>query len=704
MKIVKELFHTVFLSSAIVILLTTSFANAAITLPGKGSPRVVAGTDYIAAPTYVFDEENRPYFLLSRTLKEFGRIETIRNNAWVDLNFREAWDQWIARADIPNLVPQVGNEPIFTSAIDAENSYYAVIRVFNADANNRWEPAVIYSPDITAATPEFKFYRFNKGGIGEGNYRTTAFVELNNSNNARTVTVDGQKKAVTPAMYLTRQISDQVWKYSLLSEARLYLPVKNGNELELGQGVVISPKAGDKYSHSGELSSFVTVKVPNSNGADQLRTYVAYQGSERSLPDMLVAAVDRTQGSTVGQIQDKTLFYTYPGPFYYGPTVPDGHLDPTLAVDKKGTIYLGRTGWGTPSQLFTSDAPYDISSFSTSGGAIFPRANVSGSSTVVRNSSYLDLAIGSDDKIHAVIRTRSKGVRGHGGPWALNYQRIEPGTTPAAAPVMDQYKIIANSSVVGGNAYRVFRQKLIRDRRDINRYPNDNKAIYVAAKDFSFQTGDDFPWVLLQSTDNGENFRIATRQSMIDRFNSNSGPAPTVSVAIKATADAFVQGGNAANTVFGLNHSASDRLVVKTINNKDSYTRRAYLKFNVNEVYGYNIVSAKLRGYVQLATSEALSATFSAKSVSDDSWDESTLTWSNAPAAGASLNTQTGASQVMEWDVTSYISEIAANSNDDWASIQIVSNSGSSPDARLLLHSLQGGDQNKVPELIIQYQ
>ncbi|MCG8477298.1 MAG: hypothetical protein MI784_17670, partial [Cytophagales bacterium] len=236
MKALNKLLQTALVGSLACLVLAIPSVDAAITLPAKSSPRVVAGTDYIASPTYAFDEDNRPYFLLARTLDEFGQIETIRNSGWIKLNFREAWNQWIAQANIPNLEPQVGNEPIFTAAIDAENSYYAVVRVFNRDQGDRWESVVIYSPNITATTPEFKFYRFTNGGTGESTYRSTAFVELNNSGNARTVTVDGETRAVTPAIYLTKQVADQAYQYHIPSQARLYLPVKKGSELELGEG------------------------------------------------------------------------------------------------------------------------------------------------------------------------------------------------------------------------------------------------------------------------------------------------------------------------------------------------------------------------------------------------------------------------------------------------------------------------------------
>lgn len=78
----------------------------------------------------------------------------------------------------------------------------------------------------------------------------------------------------------------------------------------------------------------------------------------------------------------------------------------------------------------------------------------------------------------------------------------------------------------------------------------------------------------------------------------------------------------------------------------------SFLKFNVAGLDG-SVASATLRVFVNSG-----SATFDAAQVADNSWVESTITYSNAPAAGAVIN-GSGAVSSGDWveiDVTSYIS------------------------------------------------
>lgn len=117
-------------------------------------------------------------------------------------------------------------------------------------------------------------------------------------------------------------------------------------------------------------------------------------------------------------------------------------------------------------------------------------------------------------------------------------------------------------------------------------------------------------------------------------------------------ADAFVQDGSYTGLNYGLLPNTS--LVVKDGTLPD-YTRKAYLKFDLSGVS--TVSSAKIRVYggnIQDSTA----VTLRAFSVADDTWGESTLNWTNAPARSASeLShvTVTNSLQYYELDVTAFV-------------------------------------------------
>ncbi|MCA9943560.1 MAG: S8 family serine peptidase, partial [Anaerolineales bacterium] len=81
-------------------------------------------------------------------------------------------------------------------------------------------------------------------------------------------------------------------------------------------------------------------------------------------------------------------------------------------------------------------------------------------------------------------------------------------------------------------------------------------------------------------------------------------------------------------------------------------TANSYLRFDVQGLVG-TVSSATLRLYVQSTSS----AGFTAQQVADNSWTEGGITFNNAPAIGAAINSSgaTTAGTYMEVDVTSYI-------------------------------------------------
>lgn len=130
---------------------------------------------------------------------------------------------------------------------------------------------------------------------------------------------------------------------------------------------------------------------------------------------------------------------------------------------------------------------------------------------------------------------------------------------------------------------------------------------------------------------------------------TQAGGGGGTSVTLSPSDDAYTRdSGNAAN-----NYGSDTLLILKT----DSLggNRHAYLKFNLASVGTVN--SAKLRVYGSASATTTLTAYQAA-----DGWTNSTLTWNNAPAAGASAGTValSATAKYYEIDVTAYVQAQAA--------------------------------------------
>jgi outer membrane protein assembly factor BamB len=113
-------------------------------------------------------------------------------------------------------------------------------------------------------------------------------------------------------------------------------------------------------------------------------------------------------------------------------------------------------------------------------------------------------------------------------------------------------------------------------------------------------------------------------------------------------ADAYVQSGAAANRRYG----TLPLLGVEY--NPPDFTRYSYLRFDISGLSGA-ISAAKLRLYGSHQGSSTSSD--SCYGVSDITWSETGIAWSNKPTLGAKLSSAsvTRTSAYYEWDVTSYL-------------------------------------------------
>jgi hypothetical protein len=120
-----------------------------------------------------------------------------------------------------------------------------------------------------------------------------------------------------------------------------------------------------------------------------------------------------------------------------------------------------------------------------------------------------------------------------------------------------------------------------------------------------------------------------------------------VKVELGAEADAYVRGGGNASKNFG---------TAETLNTKEgrnpAYDRKVYIRFDLSTLPA-SITSAKLRIYAVNAKPD----TRSVKLVADDTWQETAITWDNAPEpTGSVLRTwQPEAGQSAELDITTAV-------------------------------------------------
>ena len=114
-------------------------------------------------------------------------------------------------------------------------------------------------------------------------------------------------------------------------------------------------------------------------------------------------------------------------------------------------------------------------------------------------------------------------------------------------------------------------------------------------------------------------------------------------------ADAHVRGGTFASQNFG-----TANVLEEKNSNLDSYDRRTFLRFDLSSITSTSATSATLRLYVSSLVEGTAPITVFA--VTSDSWTETGITWSNQPAFGSQLVSQTlSTTGWASFNVTSFV-------------------------------------------------
>lgn len=117
---------------------------------------------------------------------------------------------------------------------------------------------------------------------------------------------------------------------------------------------------------------------------------------------------------------------------------------------------------------------------------------------------------------------------------------------------------------------------------------------------------------------------------------------------ISPTDDAYVRGGTYADDNFG----DSWEMVIKEDGNS-SYDRIAYLKFSVSAYTGIPVRQVSLHLDKKAMSPKAYLTPYAAYEIGDDTWSESTLTYSNKPIIDSPILSAHYGRDAMRWDVTS---------------------------------------------------
>lgn len=130
-------------------------------------------------------------------------------------------------------------------------------------------------------------------------------------------------------------------------------------------------------------------------------------------------------------------------------------------------------------------------------------------------------------------------------------------------------------------------------------------------------------------------------------------------IALSPTADLWVQGATAfRDTNYG---TSAEMQIKRTLNPGSGRGRRGFISFDTSSVTG-SISSAKLRIYAKLSDASLAPTGMIVQKVTDTTWDETAMTWSNqpltaSPSALAQIVVTDATGRYYEFDLTAFIQQ-----------------------------------------------
>jgi len=429
--------------------------------PHSQQPIQVEGVDTPMGLAIAFDSKNRPYFLADRTGTLTGKIRTLRNGLWHDIDYSTA--DWTGFAD-----------KFYTEVtIDSSNALYASMAT-----TGTWR--LLYSPDITASSPVFHTYDLPNPVNIEKN--------MSHGDNSNPPAIIAWDARGLPSAQRAR--------------IRLYIPSKNSNgTLSLNDSLdLASTQAEPHYSHSGGTPSVVS-----KNGKIHV-TYLSDKnasGVRTTSSRIWVATIDR---ATKNIDYHAHLAQTHGYVNWRHGIYADNHSMPVIGITSTDTVIviLGTHGETFPYYKATST---NTTSTLTNQNDNVPKVN--------KATTYVDLVIDDGDTLHTSYRTYT-GALGNAGLYrGVGYSR-----RPRSATAWDNEKVLLAPDVEVFTNHSVPHQRLFMDRQSGRRNLYLVGLDEGTNQDVSpIQWFSAYPTPLISTTDGGSSWSLMTRYDLLGRIN-----------------------------------------------------------------------------------------------------------------------------------------------------------------------------------------
>ncbi len=658
-------------------------AGAGITQP------LVDDLDYIAPLSMDFDDRNRPYMINNvlypgMPANELYRVRTLRNGVWEFFSYRTAIEAELNPGESLDFNITDSDRLRFVRdgemTMDGYNNLYAIItvKVANGSSSSR-EFMILYASGIGEDNfnGSFKVHRLPPG-------TTQAELEVRTSFNDFT-------NHPPVIMYISDRVnniypSGPSWLFDIWGNMNIIAVdwTANREDLDLSSVIQVSDRSGFLNNHSGGGSYAVT------KGDTTFFTWLRHP---------LDPEVDR-DGESVIFVNSLNRNAKRVGPNRQLVVHPEGransHHQPAIAIDESGFIHvltgshtrngflynktlnpLDISSWTPEVEVGTDrtyaallidnlgviyapyrgDRPYrqymqtgDVANGLSGEGELFidnpPCDDIY---RAFYNKLYKDKPSGGNDRVYMswstncnASETRTDFYRtmaftdDQGGSWRIptrydlssrnnegkSVQRI---TFDPVSPSSNPFDINADSDVSLPVTYEIISGNNIATISGNTITPTGTGQIVVSA------------------SNNGNNTYYGDFVTTVINIGSGSGLENTIT----PVADAFVRNGSSANSNFG----SDSRLIVK--NSGSNFTRESYLRFDLSGIQG-SINSARLELVPESSTSPG-STDIQVRYVSNDSWSESGITWNNRPGASTVLDTKTGSSSIMTFDITDQV-------------------------------------------------
>lgn len=327
--------------------------------------------DYPVENQVYFDLKNRPF------VRTGPGVAARRDGQWTTTELRSAVE-W--KTSPPG--GQSFGIPSTKIASDAENNLYLVATAGSA--------AALLRSDDEGKT--FRAYRIP----GREDRPRTFDIEQFTGHNV--------PEGPPPILRYTRTAEDPKLRWRKVNDLELFVPKKQGEDLSIGEPVLISRNCIGFSSHSG-----IPATVVSRDG----KVHVAW--AEATDPKEKVPGVP----TFVATYDCRTGTLGEPALVGYGAPANDVHNSPSITMDSKGYLHVLAGTHGQPFQYARSLEPNDAHSGWT-------EAVPTGEGL---RQTYIGLVCGADDTLHLVFRYWRYNTEPHPASYhaTLAYQRKRPG-------------------------------------------------------------------------------------------------------------------------------------------------------------------------------------------------------------------------------------------------------------------------------------